>query len=98
MQLILLGLALVWIWAAAVGVRGKIEAAPDLRIPFLVLSIVAVPVGALIALWLPEQIPFNRESPAGIFYVYLPCFAIGGGLCLGGIGGFLGALTSRTDR
>src|SRR5688572_27694444 len=98
MQLIVLGLASVWIWAAAVGVQGKLKAAPELRILYLILGIVAVPVGALIALWLPEQISFNRESPAGIFYVYLPCFLIGGGLALGGIGAAIGSFTMRVGR
>ncbi|MDP9145401.1 MAG: hypothetical protein M3N43_12020 [Actinomycetota bacterium] len=95
MQLTLLGLALVWIWAAAVWVRGRIALNPGARKLWIVASVTAIPAGALIALWLPEQIPFNRESPGGIFYVYLPCFAIGGGLCLGGIGGFIGALLAR---
>jgi hypothetical protein len=94
MQLIVLGIAFVWIWATAVWVRGRIALRPGTRKRWLIASVIAVPAGALIALWLPEQIPFNRESPAGIFYVYLPCFAIGGGLCLGGIGGFIGALVA----
>jgi hypothetical protein len=97
MELTLLGLALVWIWAAAVGVQGRIRQDPETKMVWLITSMVAVPVGALVALWLPEQIPFNRESPGGIFYVYLPCFLIGGGLCLGGIGGFIGAIIFRPD-
>lgn len=98
MQLIILGIALAWIWAAAVWVRGRIALRPETLKIWLVASVVAIPVGALIALWLPEQIPFNRESPAGLFTVYLPCIAIGGGLALGGIGVFLGTLTARLGR
>jgi hypothetical protein len=98
MQLVILGLALVWIWAAAVWVRGRIARNPGSWKLWLIASVVAIPVGVLIVLWLPEQIPFNRESPGGIFYVYLPCFLIGGALALGGIGATVGSFTMRLGR
>ena len=61
-------------------------------------GLLAVPLGVFVALVLPEQINFNRESPGGIFYVYLPCFLVGGALFSGGIGAFVGALRAKAEN
>ena len=90
--LIILGLLGFYAATVAVWVRGKIRKAPGTKGLWIAAGLVAAPLGAYVALMLPEQIDFNRESPGGIFYVYLPCFLIGGGLAVGWIGAFLGAI------
>ena len=60
-------------------------------------GLLAVPLGVFVVLVLPEQLKFNRESPGGIFYVYLPCLLVGGALVAGGIGAFIGALRARRE-
>lgn len=55
-------------------------------------------LGLVVALWLPEHLNFNRESPAGIFYIYLPCFTAGAALFFGGIGVGVGAGMARPQE
>ena len=93
--LTILGLLGVYAWSVGTWARRRVTRAPEVRTLFLWGALLAIPIGACIALLLPEQIPFNRESPAGIFTVYLPCFVIGGGLAFGGLGAFFGALAGK---
>lgn len=95
--LILLTLVGLYAWAVGKGARKRAERSAQTRMLLLWGAVLAIPVGGYVAFFLPEQIPFNRESPGGIFYVYLPCFAIGGGLAFGGVGAFFGALTARPE-
>jgi hypothetical protein len=99
-RLLLTILALLGLYSWSVGrwARRRVTHSPELRTLFLWSAFLAIPVGACIAFLLPEQIPFNRESPAGIFTVYLPCFVIGGGLAFGGVGAFFGALAARPQE
>lgn len=96
--LTILAVLSLYSWAVGKWAQKKVRRSPQTRAFFLWGSLLAIPIGALIALVLPEQIPFNRESPAGIFTVYLPCFAIGGGLAFGALGAFFGALTTKPDQ
>lgn len=95
--LLLLLLAALGYAAWTVGDRARkvTEGSPGMRQLLLWGGLIAAPAGVLVALVLPEQINFNRESPAGLFYVYLPCFLVGGALFAGGIGAFIGALRAR---
>ena len=95
--LIVLGLLGWGIWGAARWARGVALGAPQLRPLLLWGGLLAVPLGLVVALVLPEQIHFNRESPAGIFYVYLPCLLVGGVLFAGGIGAAVGAWRVRAE-
>lgn len=79
-------------WAHRLAARS-----PALRSLFLWGGLLAIPLGLVVALVLPEQLKFNRESPAGIFYVYLPCFLVGGALFAGGIGAAVGAFRVRGE-
>ena len=96
--LIILGLLGLYAWAVGNWARKHARRSAQTRIFLLWGAVLAVPVGVYVAFFLPEQVPFNRESPGGIFTVYLPCFAIGGGLAFGGVGAFFGALTGRPDQ
>lgn len=93
--LILLGLLGLAAWGAGVKAHRLAQRSPTARALLLWGGLLAIPLGVYVVLVLPEQIDFNRESPGGIFYVYLPCFLVGGGLFCGGIGAFIGALTAR---
>jgi hypothetical protein len=93
--LTILALLGLYAWFVGTWARRRATRSPGSRTLLLWGALLAIPVGACIALILPEQIPFNRESPAGIFTVYLPCFVIGGGLAFGGVGAFFGALAAR---
>ena len=95
--LIVLGLLGWGIWGSARWARGAALGAPGLRPLLLWGGLLASPLGIYVALFLPEQLEFNRESPAGIFYVYLPCFLAGGVLFAGGIGGVVGALRAKVN-
>lgn len=88
----------VYAWWVGGWARRRVVRSPEARTLFLWGAVLAIPVGIFIAFFLPEQIPFNRESPAGIFTVYLPCFLVGGGLAFGGVGAFFGALAARPQE
>ena len=92
MRLTLLGVVGLFAWAVGSWTYVRAKRATELRTLLLWGSVLAIPVGVGVAFFLPEQIPFNRESPAGIFTVYLPCFLAGGALTFGGVGAFFGAL------
>ncbi len=96
---LLIILAVLGVYAWAVGTWARARAARSAETKTLLLwgAILAIPVGVYIAFFLPEQIPFNRESPGGIFTVYIPCFVVGGGLAFGGLGAFFGALIARPE-
>jgi hypothetical protein len=96
--LTILALLGLYSWAVGKWARKRARRSPQTRTFFLWGSLLAIPAGVCIAFILPEQIPFNRESPAGIFTVYLPCFAIGGGLAFGGLGAFFGALFAKPEE
>lgn len=95
--LILLGLVGWGIWGAGRWAKRMAMRSPGTRALLLWGGLVAVPLGVFVVLVLPEQIHFNRESPGGIFYVYLPCFLVGGALFSGGIGAFVGALRGKGE-
>ena len=95
MSLTLLGIVGLYAWWVGSWAWRRAQGAPELRSLLLWGSLCAIPVGVYVAFFLPEQIPFNRESPAGIFTVYLPCFAAGGGLTFGGMGAFFGAFRRK---
>lgn len=92
MRFTLLGIVGLFAWAVGRWSYRRAARVPELRTLLLWGSVVAIPAGIGVAFFLPEQIPFNRESPAGIFTVYLPCFVAGGALAFGGVGAFFGAL------
>ena len=79
-------------WSIGRWAHGVAQRSPLHRTALLWGGLLAIPLGLVVALVLPEQIEFNRESPAGILYVYLPCFLAGGALFAGGIGAFAGAI------
>lgn len=93
--LVPLALAGLFSWWAAGKYRPYAEGSRALRRLGLLWSGPAALIGVATALWLPEQIPFNRESPAGIFTVYLPCFLAGGALFFGAIGIFVASFRAR---
>ena len=93
--LLIIGVLGFYAWSVGLWAQGKARRSAGMRSLLVWGSVIAVPLGVYVALLLPEQIDFNRESPGGIFYVYLPCFLVGGGLAFGGFGAFIGALTAR---
>jgi len=88
----------VYAWWVGRWARRRATRSRETRTLLLWEAVLAIPVGVYVAFFLPEQIPFNRESPAGIFTVYLPCFVVGGGLAFGGLGAFFGALAARPEE
>ena len=80
-SLIILIALLVWIF-----VRTRAQAAQSAkrRRSIMLRAWFAVPVGLAIALLLPQRVPMNNESPAGIV-VYLLCWLIGGLMALQGV-------------
>ena len=84
-------------WSIGSWAHGVARRSPALRSLFIWGGLLAIPLGVFVVLVLPEQINFNRESPGGIFYVYLPCFLVGGALFAGGIGAFVGALRAKGE-
>lgn len=90
-----LGLAGSCSWWVAEKYRPFAEGSAAFRKFGLFWSLPLMMAGVATAFRLPEQIPFNRESPAGIFTVYLPCFLAGGALFFGAIGIFVASLRAR---
>ena len=90
-SLIILIALLVWIF-----VRTRAQAAQSAkrRRSIMLRAWFAVPVGLAIALLLPQRVPMNNESPAGIV-VYLVGWVIGGLLALQGITSLAAALIAR---
>ena len=84
-------------WSVGRWAHGVARRSPGKRSLLLWGGLLAVPLGVFVVLVLPEQLKFNRESPGGIFYVYLPCLLVGGALFAGGIGAFVGALRAKTE-
>jgi hypothetical protein len=82
---------LVWIFVKA---RRQAEQSPQRRRFIIWRAIVIIPVGLVIALVLPQRVPMNNESPAGIV-VYLVGWVIGGLLALQGITSLAAALIAR---
>ena len=85
----------LYAWWVAGKFRPYAESSPAIRTFGLYWSLPVALIGVGTALWLPEQIPFNRESPGGIFYVYLPCVLAGAALFFGAIGIFVAAFRAR---
>ena len=85
-------------WSVGRWAHGVARRSPGKRGLLLWGGLIAVPLGIVVALVLPEQIKFNRESPGGIFYVYLPCFLVGGALFCGGLGALVGALKASPEK
>jgi hypothetical protein len=96
--LVILGLAGLYSWWVAGKYRRYAESSRAMRKLGLVWSGPVALLGVAAAFWLPEQIPFNRESPAGIFTVYLPCFLGGGALFFGAIGVFVASVRARPSE
>jgi hypothetical protein len=101
MNSFLLGLLLAagfYSWWVAGKFRPYAESSEAMRKLGLYWSGPVALLGVATALWLPEQIKFNRESPGGIFYVYLPCFLAGAALFFGGIGVFVASVRVARSR
>ncbi len=93
---IVAGIAGWYAWWVAQKYRPYAESSAALRKLGLYWSIPVALIGVATAFWLPEQINFNRESPGGIFYVYLPCFLGGAALFFGAIGVFVVSLRAKS--
>ena len=91
-------LAGLYSWWVAGKFRPYAESSEAMRKLGLYWSVPVALLGVATALWLPEQIKFNRESPGGLFYVYLPCFLAGAALCFGAIGVFVASLRAKGQR
>lgn len=88
--LIVLIALLVWIF-----VRARRQAGDPRRRRFIIKrAVVMVPVGLAIGLLLPQRVPMNNESPAGIV-VYLLCWVIGGVMVLQAAVSLLAAFLPR---
>jgi hypothetical protein len=76
--------------------KGRAQAAQSpARRRFIVWrAAVIIPLGLAIALLLPQRVPMNVESPAGVV-IYLLCWLIGGLLALQGVISLLAALLAR---
>jgi len=96
--LILLGLCGLFSWWVAGKYRPYAGSSRALRRLGLYWSWVVAAIGVATAFWLPEQIPFNRESPGGLFTVYIPCFLGGGALFFGAIGVFVASVRARAPQ
>lgn len=83
-------------WSIGRWARGVAERSRGMRSLLVWGGLLAVPLGVYVVLVLPEQVDFNRESPGGIFYVYLPCLLAGGALFCGGIGAFVGGIRAKS--
>lgn len=82
-------------WWVARKFRPYAESSEAMRKLGVYWSVPVALFGVATALWLPEQINFNRESPGGLFYVYLPCFMAGAALFFGAIGVFVASMRVR---
>jgi len=96
--LIILGIAGLYAWWVAGKFRPYAESSRAWRKLGLYWSFPVALLGVATAVWLPEQIPFNRDSPGGLFTTYIPCWLAGAALFFGAIGVFLAALRARGQR
>ena len=91
----IIAVAGLYAWWVAGKFRPYAKSSEAMRKLGLYWSVPVALLGVATALWLPEQINFNRESPGGIFYVYLPCFLAGAALFFGAIGVFVASLRAK---
>lgn len=79
--------------AAYAGGRRSGRHSPASRRKAILLAVGGIVTSLIIAFGVPEWIPMNRESPAGVI-VYFACWMIGGTaglLCLATLAGAIGA-------